>query len=151
MRHHFPTARAAIPAFTELMKKRYTCWRRRVKAGAPVFRGGNRNPRPMVNKVCLRNGVFAMKRRNTAILAALAATSLGLAACSEQTQEDGKAFAEGAAEDTAANAEVVGEKLEEATIVAADKVSDGAADLRDEVAEKRENAPENDGELDGTD
>jgi len=92
-----------------------------------------------------------MKRRNTAILAAFAATSLGLAACSEQTQEDGKAFAEGAAEDTAANAEVVGEKLEEATIVAADKVSEGAADLRDEVAEKREKAPENDGELDGTD
>ena len=92
-----------------------------------------------------------MKRPNAAVLLALAATSLSLAACSEETQEDGKAFAEGAAADTAANAEVVGEKLEEATVVAADKVSEGAADLRDDVAEKRENAPENDGELDGTD
>ena len=92
-----------------------------------------------------------MNRPTTAICLALGIASLGLAACSEQTQEDGKAFAEGAAEDTAANAEVVGEKLEEATVVAADKVSEGAADVRDEVAEKRENAPPNDGELDGTD
>ena len=92
-----------------------------------------------------------MKRANTAVLLALGAASISLAACSEQTKEDGKAFAEGAAADTAANAEVVGEKLEEATIVAADKVSEGAADVRDEVSEKRKNAPENDGELDGTD
>ncbi len=92
-----------------------------------------------------------MKRPTATLLLTLGAVSLGLAACSEQTKEDGKAFAEGAAEDTAANAEVVGEKLEEATVVAADKVSEGAAELRDEVAEKRENAPPNDGELDGTD
>lgn len=92
-----------------------------------------------------------MKRSIAVMLATLGAASLGLAACSEQTQEDGKAFAEGAAADTAANAEVVGEKLEEATVVAADKVSEGAADLRDEVAEERETAAPNDGELDGTD
>lgn len=92
-----------------------------------------------------------MKRSNTALLLALGTASLALAACSEQTQQDGKAFAEGAAADTAANAEVVGEKIEEATVVAADKVSEGAADVRDDVAEKRANAPENDGELDGTD
>tara|TARA_B100000678_G_scaffold106177_1_gene89023 strand:- start:1709 stop:1987 length:279 start_codon:yes stop_codon:yes gene_type:complete len=92
-----------------------------------------------------------MKRLNTALFLGLAAASLGLAACSEQTQENGKAFAEGAAADTAANAEVVGEKLEEATVVAADKVSEGAADLRDDVAEKREKAEPTDGKLDGTD
>ena len=92
-----------------------------------------------------------MNRLNTAVLLALATASLGLAACSEQTKEDGKAFAEGAAADTAANAEVVGEKLEEATVVAADKVSEGAADVRDDVAEKRETAEPTDGELDGTD
>ena len=92
-----------------------------------------------------------MNRQTTAICLALGIAGLGLSACSEQTREDGKAFAEGAAADTAANAEVVGEKLEEATVVAADKVSEGAADVRDEVAEKRENAPPNDGELDGTD
>ena len=92
-----------------------------------------------------------MKSPNTALLLALAAASLGLAACSEQTQEDAEAFAEGAAADTAANAEVVGEKLEEATVVAADKVSEGAADLRDDVADKREKSQPTDGELDGTD
>tara|TARA_B100000678_G_scaffold289652_1_gene300691 strand:- start:2136 stop:2414 length:279 start_codon:yes stop_codon:yes gene_type:complete len=92
-----------------------------------------------------------MKRPNTMTSFAVAAALIGLSACSEQTQEDGEAFIEGAAADTAANAEVVGEKLEDATVVAADKVSEGAADLRDDVAEKRENAPENDGELDGTD
>ncbi|WP_370179695.1 hypothetical protein [Alteriqipengyuania sp.] len=92
-----------------------------------------------------------MKRPNTAVLLALGAASLGLAACSEQTREDGQAFAEGAAADTAANAEVVGEKLEEATIVAADKVSEETAELRDDMTEKRKNAPPNDGELDGTD
>lgn len=92
-----------------------------------------------------------MKRPNPAIVLALGAASLGLVACSEQTKEDGKAFAEGAAADTAENAQVVGEKLEEATVVAADKVSEGAAGVRDEVAEERENAEPNDGELDGTD
>ena len=92
-----------------------------------------------------------MKRSNVAVVVALAAASLGLAACSEKTQEDGKAFAEGAAADTAANAEVVGEKIEDATVVAADKVSEGAADLRDDVAEKREKSPPTDGKLDGTD
>ena len=91
-----------------------------------------------------------MKRSNVAMVVALAAASLGLAACSEQTQENGKAFAEGAAA-TAANAEVVGEKLEEATVVAADKVSEASADLRDDVAEKREKAEPTDGKLDGTD
>ena len=46
---------------------------------------------------------------------------------------------------------MVGEKLEEATVVAADKVSEGAADVRDDVAEKRETSEPTDGELDGTD
>ncbi|MEL7690437.1 hypothetical protein [Citromicrobium bathyomarinum] len=92
-----------------------------------------------------------MKRSNVAMVVALAAASLGVAACSEQTKEDGKAFAEGAAADTAANAEVVGEKIEQATVVAADKVSEGAADVRDDVAEKREKAEPTDGKLDGTD
>ena len=76
-----------------------------------------------------------MNRPNIAVLAALGAASLGLAACSEQTQKDGEAFVEGAAADTAANAEVVQEKVEDAAIVASDKVSEGAADMRDEMAE----------------
>ena len=92
-----------------------------------------------------------MKYSDVAMVVALAAGSLGLAACSEKTQENGKAFVDGAAADTAANAEVVGDKIEEATIVAADKVSEGAADLRDDVAEKRESRPPADDKLDGTD
>lgn len=92
-----------------------------------------------------------MKRPITAISLALGMTTLALAGCSEQTQEDGKEFAEGAAADTAANAEVVGEKLEDAAIVASDKVSEGAAAARDEMAEDEATEEPTDGELDGTD
>ena len=92
-----------------------------------------------------------MYRPNIAVLAALGAVSLGLAACSEQTQEDGEAFVEGAAADTAANAEVVQEKVEDAAIVASDKVSKGAANMRDEMAEDEATEPQTDEELDGTD
>jgi len=92
-----------------------------------------------------------MKRSNTAILLALGAASLGLAACSEQTQEDGKEFIEGAAADTAANAEVVQEKVEDAAIVASDKVSEVSADARDEMADDEASEPPVDDKLDGTD
>ncbi|NCP20338.1 MAG: hypothetical protein GW855_14435 [Erythrobacter sp.] len=92
-----------------------------------------------------------MKRPTTALFLALGAASLGLSACSEQTQQDGEAFVEGAAEDTAANAEVVQEKVEDAAIVASDKVSEGAADLRDEMAKDEASEPQTDEQLDGTD
>ena len=92
-----------------------------------------------------------MKRSTTAVLLALGTASLGLAACSEQTQEDGAAFVEGAAADTAANAEVVQEKVEDAAIVASDKVSKGAAHARDEMAADEDSEPATDGKLDGTD
>ena len=92
-----------------------------------------------------------MKHSKTAILLALGAASLGLAACSEQTQEDGKEFIEGAAADTAANAEVVQEKVEDAAIVASDKISEGAAEARDEMAEDEAAEPQTDEQLDGTD
>lgn len=92
-----------------------------------------------------------MKRPNFAVLVTLGAASLALAACSEQTQDDGEAFVEGAAEDTAANAEVMQEKVEDAAIVASDKVSEGAANMRDEMAEDEASEPATDGELDGTD
>ena len=92
-----------------------------------------------------------MNRPNIAVLAALGAASLGLAACSEQTQEDGEAFVEGAAADTAANAEVVQEKVEDAAIVASDKVSEVSADARDEMADDEASEPPVDDKLDGTD
>ena len=92
-----------------------------------------------------------MKRPNIAVVVTLGAIALGLAACSEQTQEDGEAFVEGAAADTAANAEVVQEKVEDAAIVASDKVSEGAANVRDEMAEDEASEPATDEQLDGTD
>ena len=92
-----------------------------------------------------------MKRSTTVVLLALGTASLGLAACSEQTQEDGAAFVEGAAADTAANAEVVQEKVEDAAIVASDKVSEGAANARDEMADDEASEPPTDDKLDGTD
>ena len=92
-----------------------------------------------------------MKRSIAILLTASCALALGLAACSEQTQEDGEAFVEGAAADTAANAEVVQEKVEDAAIVASDKVSEGAANMRDDMAEDEASEPPTDEELDGTD
>ncbi|GAB5349077.1 hypothetical protein [Alteriqipengyuania sp. 357] len=92
-----------------------------------------------------------MKRSITAVLLALGTTSLALMGCSEQTQQDAETFAEGAAADTAANAEVVQEKVEDAAIVAADKVSEGAANVRDDMADDEASEPPVDDELDGTD
>lgn len=74
-----------------------------------------------------------------------------LAACSENTQDAAQETAARAAADTKANAEVVGDDLRKGAIVAADKVSEGAADLRNDMVEDDRNAPPNDGELDGTD
>ena len=96
-------------------------------------------------------GIRDMKRSIAILLPAAGALALGLAACSEQTQEDGEAFVEGAAADTAANAEVVQEKVEDAAIVASDKVSEGAANMRDDMAEDEASEPPTDEELDGTD
>ena len=92
-----------------------------------------------------------MKRPISTMILALGVSTLGLSACSEQTQQDAEAFAEGAAVDTEANAEVVQEKVEDAAIVAADKVSEGAANLRNEMADDEAAEPPVDDKLDGTD
>lgn len=86
-------------------------------------------------------------------LTALSALALiGLAACSEETQQNAAETVDRAAADTAANAEVVEDAVREGTIVAADKVSEGAENLRDELVEDERTDPDQgDGALDGTD
>lgn len=91
-----------------------------------------------------------MRKIATGII--VAATALGLAACSEQTQEKAALTAERAAADTEENAEVVGNELREGAIVAADEISEGAADLRETLeADDAADTYEGDGQLDGTD
>ena len=76
-----------------------------------------------------------MKRAIVAIMFAFSTTAFGLAACSENTQDDAATAANLAAEDAEANAEVVGEAIEEGAIDAADAVSKGAANLSQELRE----------------
>nr|WP_137676807.1 hypothetical protein [Parerythrobacter lutipelagi] len=72
-----------------------------------------------------------MKNAKNVWLAATAA--IGLASCSEQTQNNAQLAAERAGDDIEANADVVGEVIEEGAIDAADAVSKGAANLRDNL------------------
>ena len=86
------------------------------------------------------------------LLVGLVGPAVMMAGCSEETESNAEIMAERAAEDTAANAEVIGNELREGAIVAADEVSEGAGELRDELAERDSADPnEGDGELDGTD
>lgn len=91
-----------------------------------------------------------MRRPLTALIAASALVALG--ACSEQTEDNAAEFADRAAADAEANAEVVENAVREGTIVAADKVSEGADKLREELERDEQTDPDQgDGELDGTD
>ena len=86
------------------------------------------------------------------ITALLGTAALALAGCSENTQDNAEVLAERAAADTAANAEVIGNELREGAIVAADGISEGAANLSDELAEDdAQDTDPGDGELDDTD
>lgn len=79
-----------------------------------------------------------------ALATPLAALGLAMmaAGCSETTQDAAQETAERAAADTAANAEVLGEMAEDAAIIAADKVSEGAGNLRDDMAEDEASEPD---------
>ena len=80
------------------------------------------------------------------------AFALFLAACSQETQDNAEVAAERAAADTEANAEVVGNELREGAIVAAVEISEGAANLKENLEEADAADPDSgDGELDGTD
>ena len=76
-------------------------------------------------------------------IAAAAAALFVLQGCSEETQERAGAAAEGAAADTAANAEVVGEVLEGGAIDAAEGISQGAGNLASDLraGDKKEPGP----------
>ena len=80
-----------------------------------------------------------MKRLLIATTAA--ATLLGLAACSEQTQDDAARTADLAGDDIEANAAVVGEALEDGAKKAAGAVSEGAANLEREIEEGDKETP----------
>ena len=69
------------------------------------------------------------------------ASLLVLTACSQETQDNAEEMAERAAADTEANAQVVGEVLEEGAADAAGAVSAGAADLQDNIEAGDENEP----------
>ncbi|RJY10280.1 hypothetical protein D6201_07965 [Aurantiacibacter aquimixticola] len=68
--------------------------------------------------------------RNTVLSAA---ALLALAACSQETEERAEAAAEGAVRDTAANAEVIGEEIEEGAIDATREISEGAGELSERL------------------
>ena len=80
----------------------------------------------------------------TAIVSALltaSVASFGLAACSEDTQNDAALTAERAGEDIEANAQVAGEVIEEGAIDASEAVAEGAANLAEDLREGDEEEP----------
>ena len=73
---------------------------------------------------------------NRILAAASAAVALaGLSACSDQTQEDAARTADLAGDDIEANANAVGEMIEDGTKEAAGAVSEGAANLERNIEE----------------
>ena len=82
-----------------------------------------------------------MNRAIAVLLFAASTTSFGLAACSQQTQEDAEAAFETAADDTEANAAVVGEAIEDGAIKASEEISEGAAALAEDLREGDEEEP----------
>ena len=82
----------------------------------------------------------------------LAIAALGLAACSEQTQEDAAETLDRAAADTEDNLEVIENTVREGSIEAAEQVSEGAQNLQAELEQDERTDPDQgDGALDGTD
>ncbi|MBX7539696.1 hypothetical protein [Qipengyuania sphaerica] len=75
------------------------------------------------------------------ITTAIALATLPLAACSEQTQDDAARTADLAGDDIEANAQVVGEVLEDGTKKAAGAVAEGAADLQQHIEENDNETP----------
>ena len=80
-----------------------------------------------------------MFRKKTALVALGA--MVVLAACSQETEQNASEMVERAAQDTEANLDVAGEVIEEGAIDAADSVSEGAANLRDNLEAGDEEEP----------
>ena len=72
---------------------------------------------------------------NRLIVSGAAGLLFVLGACSQETERDAAETAERAAADTEANAQVVGEVLEEGAKDAAGAVSEGAARLQQDIEE----------------
>lgn len=90
--------------------------------------------------------------RTTCVTISLALAASGLTACSDQTQQDAAETMDRAAADTQDNLEVIENSVREGTIVAADKVSEGAQELQAELEQDEATDPDQgDGALDGTD
>ena len=77
-----------------------------------------------------------MKKFVIASLAGVAA--LGLAACSEKTEDNAAAAVEGAANDTAVNAEMTGDALENAATDVGNAAANGAAAVEADVQDETE-------------
>ena len=75
------------------------------------------------------------------VATAIALTTLSLAACSQETQEDAARTADLAGDDIEANAAVVGEALEDGAKEAAGAVSEGAANLERNIEEGDKETP----------
>lgn len=90
-----------------------------------------------------------MKKANKAILALISTGALAsVAACSQETQSNAAETVERAAADTEANAEVVGEAIQDGAANAAGGISEGAAALEGELDDGDRNDA---GKLDGAD
>ena len=76
-----------------------------------------------------------MKNAVVAALLSASVASFGLAACSEETQDNAELAAERAGEDIEANAEVAGEVIEEGAIDASEAVAEGAGNLAENLRE----------------
>lgn len=68
-------------------------------------------------------------------------TLAGLAACSEQTQQDASRTADLAGDDIEANAQVAGEVIEEGAKEAAGAVAEGASNLESHIEENDNETP----------
>ena len=80
-----------------------------------------------------------MFRKKTALVALGA--MVVLAGCSQETEQNASEMVERAAQDTEANLDVAGEVIEDGAIDAADSVSEGAANLRDDLEAGDEEEP----------
>lgn len=80
-----------------------------------------------------------MLTKKTALVALGAV--VGLAGCSQETEQNAAEMVERAAKDVEANLDVAGEVIEEGAIDAADSVSKGAGNLRDNLEAGDEEEP----------
>ena len=76
------------------------------------------------------------------LAATMASLALGLAACSQETQDNAELTAERAANDTAKNLDAAGEVLEDHIADAAAGVSDGADKVEDHLRDDDDPADE---------